>query len=394
VFGGLRLLNVVLNSRYSLYLYALTLGLLSALLLYSTYYLAGKGTYWGITTGESKLGGHLWILLVDPGIRDTLYYKQFKLVNPLTDNTQVIVIAILLGGAIGALSLGEFGLKHFPNHWMLLQAVLGGFLLGYGSRLALGCNIGNYLSAWASAGLNAITFTAGMIPGVWLGTLVVERFFLFKARPLPVSLTPPLWVQRLLLVLALAITVALYTLTEGVLARLWLLFGLAFGLVGYLSRICWATGLREITNPYYGGGRMLTATALAILTYAILAFPLAVTDPGRLSFALAKGVGQIQIFIGGVIFGAGMGIAGACIFSSEWRAGGGSVYSTIVLISTIALGMPILAYHYEWWVNTLLQPYPETTLYKVIGPPAILVVLAYTGTLIILPKLRGGKILP
>jgi uncharacterized membrane protein YedE/YeeE len=113
-----------------------------------------------------------------------------------------------------------------------------------------------------------------------------------------------------------------------------------------------------------------------------------------MSFALAKGVGQIQIFIGGVIFGAGMGVAGACIFSSEWRAGGGSLYSMIVLISTIALGMPILAYHYEWWVNTLPQYYPEITLYKVIGPPAILVVLAYTGTLIILPKLRGGKILP
>jgi len=120
---------------------------------------------------------------------------------------------------------------------MLLQAILGGFLLGYGSRLALGCNIGSYLSAWASAGLNAITFTAGMIPGVRLGTLVVERFFLFKARPLPVSFTPPLRVQRLLLVLALGIAVALYALTEGVLARLWLLFGLAFGLVGYLSRI-------------------------------------------------------------------------------------------------------------------------------------------------------------
>ncbi len=45
MFGGLRLLNVVLNSRYSLYLYALTLGLLSALLLYSTYYLVGRGTY-------------------------------------------------------------------------------------------------------------------------------------------------------------------------------------------------------------------------------------------------------------------------------------------------------------------------------------------------------------
>ena len=39
---------MVLNSRYALYVYALALGLLSALLLYSTYYLAGRGTYWAV----------------------------------------------------------------------------------------------------------------------------------------------------------------------------------------------------------------------------------------------------------------------------------------------------------------------------------------------------------
>jgi uncharacterized membrane protein YedE/YeeE len=139
---------------------------------------------------------------------------------------------------------------------------------------------------------------------------------------------------------------------------------------------------------------MCTATALAILTYAILAFPIVLVDIGKVSFALAKGVGQLQIFLGGIIFGIGMGIAGACIFSSEWRAGGGSIYSMVVFISTIALGMPILAYHYETWVKILPQPYPEMTFYKILGPVAILIVLAYTVTLIMLPRLRGGKILP
>ena len=382
------------DARWNLYIYAVILGILSGLLLYSTYILAGKGTYWGITTGESKLGGLLWAYTIDPSIGSTLYYKIFKLTNPLQDNTQMIVIGILLGGLIGALATSEFGIKHFPNSWMLLQAIVGGFLLGYGARLALGCNIGNYLSAWASAGLNAITFTIGMIPGVWLGTLVVEKLFLFRARPLPVSIMLPVHIQRILLVMVMVLTATLLYLSQGVTTRLWFIFGVAFGIVGYLSRICWATGLREITNPYYGGGRMVTATAIAILVYAILAFPLAVTDPDRVSFALARGAGQVQILLGGLIFGVGMGIAGSCIFSSEWRAGGGSVYSMIVLASTIFLGMPILAYHYEWWVKTLPQPYPEITLYKVIGPTAILVVLAYTGFLIALPRLRGGKLLP
>jgi uncharacterized membrane protein YedE/YeeE len=66
----------------------------------------------------------------------------------------------------------------------------------------------------------------------------------------------------------------------------------------------------------------------------------------------------------------------------------------IVLTSTIFLGMPILAYHYEWWVKVLPQPYPEVTLYRVIGPPAILVVMVYTLTLIMLPRLGGNKIFP
>jgi hypothetical protein len=52
-------------------------------------------------------------------------------------------------------------------------------------------------------------------------------------------------------------------------------------------------------------------------------------------------------------------------------------------------------------VKTLSQYYPEITLYRVIGPPAILIILAYTGILITLPKLREiipqlriGRILP
>ncbi len=51
-------------------------------------------------------------------------------------------------------------------------------------------------------------------------------------------------------------------------------------------------------------------------------------------------------------------------------------------------------------MKTLSQYYPEITLYRVIGPPAILIILAYTGILITLPKsreiipqLRIGRIL-
>ncbi len=380
-------------AKNALYVYAIVLGLASGLMTYVLYFFGGRGSFWGITTGESKIGGLAWSYFIDPGIANTYYHQVFKLVNPLSDPTQMIVIGILLGGLLASLALGEFTIRHFPNSWMAVQALIGGFLLGYGARMALGCNIGNYLSAWSSAGVNAVAFTAGIIPGVWVGTLIVERFFLLKARPLRFTVIIPVWAQRFLLILALILVALLFYYGMGVAVKIWLVFGVVFGFIGYLSKICWATGFREITNPLYGGGRMLLATALAILLYTLSTWPL-VASGAPVSLALAGGVGVLQVFLGGILFGAGMGVAGACIFSSEWRAASGSVYSMIVLFSTIFIGMPVLAYHYEFYVKTILQPLAGLSFYHLIGPLGVLVPLAYVLALIVLVRLRVGRFFP
>ncbi|PWV36490.1 MAG: hypothetical protein DJ555_06990 [Desulfurococcaceae archaeon] len=369
--------------RYGLYIYALIFGAVSIALTYSDLVFFGRGSIWGITTGESKLGGIVWASVIDPGIAATQYYKEFPLVNPLSDPAQMIVIGILLGGVIASLALGEFSLKHLPNTWMLIQALLGGFLLGYGSRLALGCNIGNFLSAWASAGLNAVSFTLGMIPGVFIGSKIFEKIFLFRAGPITTrSLAPPpnLKIPLTILAALLAVLLALYSQPR---ASLFLAFGIVFGVIGYLSKLCWATGLREIASPIWGSGKMLKAVLIAIAIYAIGVWILYI-EGAPLSLALAKGAGQLQIFIGGVIFGIGMGIAGTCIFSSEWRAGSGSIYSMVVLASTILIGMPVLAYHYQWWKSILPQPLPNMSFYSIMGPLGILPTLAFLLILILI----------
>jgi hypothetical protein len=120
------------------YVSAMLIGVVSVLLGYSVYLVTGAGSLWGITTGESKLGGLFWQSL---GFRaDQLaYFKQFKLAPPLEDPTQAIVFAILVGGGAASLITRSFVVKHLPDRWMLVQAIVGGFLLGYGARLALGC---------------------------------------------------------------------------------------------------------------------------------------------------------------------------------------------------------------------------------------------------------------
>jgi uncharacterized membrane protein YedE/YeeE len=57
----------------------------------------------------------------------------------------------------------------------LLAAVLGGLMLGYGARMAFGCNISAFFSGVASGSLHGWVWIAAALPGNWLG---------LKLRPL------------------------------------------------------------------------------------------------------------------------------------------------------------------------------------------------------------------
>ncbi len=271
------------------------------------------------------------------------------------------MIAIIIGGASAALLSRSFAIKHIPGKWMLLQAVAGGFLLGYGSRLALGCNIGNFFSAWSAGGIHAATFTATLLLGVFIGFKTTEKLLLGRARPHSFSYAPKLTTQLILGIILVSISLIITPFFSPT-SIVWWLAGLAFGALGWLSGLCFATCYRDIVAPRYASGIMIRAIGLAILTYATGIFILQLVGiPFR--FGVPQ-IGQLQIALGGLIFGAGIGIAGSCIFSSEWRAGGGSIYSVIVLLSTILLGMPALALNYGWWLAILPQEPKPFTLYS------------------------------
>ena len=91
------------------------------------------------------------------------------------DITSVMDIGIVLGALLAAGLAGRFApsLKIPPRS--LLAAVFGGLLLGYGSRLAYGCNIGAYFSGIASGSLHGWAWILPALAGNWLGV---------KLRPL------------------------------------------------------------------------------------------------------------------------------------------------------------------------------------------------------------------
>lgn len=363
------------------YISAVLIGLVSVALSYGVYALTGRATLWGITGGESKIGGHLYNLLGLP-VTSLSYYQQFKLLPVFQDPTQTIVVAILVGGSIPALLTGRFLLRHLPNKWMLVQAIVGGFLLGYGARLALGCNIGHFLSGWTAAGINAVTFTAALIAGVAVGLKLTQRFFMFRAKALKFSYLPPTKIQKIAGAALLIASVALVPNVPPLVALFWVA-GIAFGILGTFSAICFGTCYRDLVNRQLASGVMVQAIGLLLLTFSTGVYILQQLGVPYNFAGVVPNISQLQIAVGGIIFGIGISLAGSCIFSTEWRAGSGSIYSIVVLLSTIFLGMPALALHYDFWLAALPQILPSFSLYSINPTFAYLLPLLFSTTLIL-----------
>ena len=100
----------------------------------------------------------------------------------LTDITSMMNVGIMLGALLAAALAGKFAPVWRIPMRSLLAAVVGGLLMGYGARLAYGCNIGAYFSGIASASVHGwLWFVAALIGsyfGVWarpLFGMAVER---------------------------------------------------------------------------------------------------------------------------------------------------------------------------------------------------------------------------
>lgn len=84
--------------------------------------------------------------------------------------TDMIMIAfVIVGAGVAALWSGDFRVRR-PKTQRLPNAVVGGLLMGFGSRIAPGCNIGNIYSGVASLSMHSFIAGAGIIVGVYVMT--------------------------------------------------------------------------------------------------------------------------------------------------------------------------------------------------------------------------------
>lgn len=94
----------------------------------------------------------------------------------LEDETSVMNMGILLGALIAAALAGRFAPSSPHSGRSLLSALIGGIMMGYGARLAYGCNIGAFISGIASTSLHGWLWIAAALPGTWIGAKLRPAF--------------------------------------------------------------------------------------------------------------------------------------------------------------------------------------------------------------------------
>jgi len=130
--------------------------------------LALAGRPWGITSGFALWGSKV-VAVTGVDVAAWPYWQAPGRATQLSDSvfaniTSIMNFGILLGALIAAGIAGKFAPVWRIPARSLAAAVIGGLLLGYGARLAYGCNIGSFFSGVVSASLHGwVWFVAAFV---------------------------------------------------------------------------------------------------------------------------------------------------------------------------------------------------------------------------------------
>ncbi len=134
---------------------------------------SGTFAIWGAWVFEA-VGGSVdkWYYFASPGAQATL--EKGLLQHPDSWRN----IGIIVGALMASLLASGFKIKKIKSYRQVLAAMIGGLLMGYGARLALGCNIGALYSGLASLSLSGWVFAVGMFAGAVVGSKLLVKFFM------------------------------------------------------------------------------------------------------------------------------------------------------------------------------------------------------------------------
>lgn len=153
-----------------------------ALLNFATLSIAGRP--WGVTSAFALWGAKgAQLIGIDPTAWS--YWQTPANAKALSDSVFADITSVMNFGIIAGAMLASSLAGRFAPSWdiplrSLLAAVIGGLLLGYGARIAYGCNVGAYFSGIASGSLHGYLWAVAAFAGNIIGVRLRPYFFFEK----------------------------------------------------------------------------------------------------------------------------------------------------------------------------------------------------------------------
>ncbi len=280
---------------------------------------------WGVVGGLRVWGNWLFYSL---GLYDA------RPPSAWTDTNSLITLGLIWGALAASLIARQFALR-MPPRLEFFKALVGGTLLGIGSALAGGCNVGGFYSSISALSLSGVAMMAGLLAGAWVGLKYLywemEHLSPGKAHALPVlwDWTPiKPWLGWALLLSGLAFyllyNAAGYTKEGGV-----VLCGIGFGVILVRSRLCFARAFRE---PFMTGDAKITHAVIMSLAISVLGFMILKWNGLRGELVYVTPTFGLGALVGGFIFGFGMLMTGGCGSGTAWRAAEGQIKLILALV--------------------------------------------------------------
>lgn len=169
--------SVIIKDAWPYWLGAVLLGLGNILVFI---YMASP---WGVTTAFVFWGA--WIYQLFGGHPET--WSFFALQPPMAKALQagffkhgmsILNAGIVIGAFLSVAAASQFRVKKIKSWRQVVAALAGGVLMGYGARIAFGCNIGAYFSGIASMSLHGWVYGIFIFVGAFIGSKLLVKYLM------------------------------------------------------------------------------------------------------------------------------------------------------------------------------------------------------------------------
>lgn len=144
--------------------------------------LTTTGDPWGVSGSFANWGAWLfravggnvdkWNYFSSTGAQATLNGGFFN------DPGSIRNVGIILGALLATLLASQFKIKKIKSIKQVIAAILGGLLMGYGARIAFGCNIGALFSGISSLSVSGWVFGLFLFLGAIVGSKLLTKYFM------------------------------------------------------------------------------------------------------------------------------------------------------------------------------------------------------------------------